>query len=211
MQTSPPPGAGADPFSAVEAITTAHLILIAAVAVIVLIAMVYGARLKRRRTLAQREEQERLDAYADEHRDALPVESSQVEAPPSAPVPPAEPGAISPREGQRPLPPVPPAQVQSQSQTQTQTQTFPEPVAASPAGGPVTQLKGLGPKVAARLAELGITCVGQIAALDDDAADAIDASLGAFQGRLARDRWVEQARFLAAGDRAGFEAVFGRL
>ncbi len=205
MQTSPPPGAGADPFSAVEAITTAHLILIAVVAVIVLIAMVYGARLKRRRTLARREEQERLEAYADEHRDAQPVETR-----PSSLVAPAERTAVPPGDQeQRPLDPVPPAPAQVQSQSQTQT--FPEPVAASPAGGPVTQLKGLGPKVAARLAELGITCVGQIAALDDDAANAIDAKLGAFQGRLARDRWVEQARFLAAGDRAGFEAVFGRL
>ncbi len=205
MQTSSPSGAGADPLSAVEAITTAHLTLIAVVAVIVLIAMVYGARLKRRRTLAQREEQERLDAYADEHCDAQPVET-----PLSAPVPPAEPAAISSGEQERrPASPVQlaPAQVQFQSQTQT----FPDPIAGSPASGPVTQLKGLGPKVAARLAELGITSVGQIAALDDDAADAIDGKLGAFQGRLARDRWVEQARFLAAGDRAGFEAVFGRL
>ena len=75
----------------------------------------------------------------------------------------------------------------------------------------MTLLKGLGPKVAARLAELGITSVGQIAALSDDEAERLDAQLGAFSGRLARDRWIEQARFLAAGDRAGFEAVFGRL
>ncbi|PAX07426.1 hypothetical protein CKY28_14200 [Sphingomonas lenta] len=81
----------------------------------------------------------------------------------------------------------------------------------SPADGPVTQLKGLGPKVAARLAELGITTVGQIAALDADQAQALDGRLGPFAGRLHRDRWIEQARFLAAGDRAGFEAVFGKL
>lgn len=84
-------------------------------------------------------------------------------------------------------------------------------VASSPADGPVTQLKGLGPKVATRLAELGITRIGQIAALDEDSAQELDAQLGAFSGRMARDRWIEQARFLAAGDRAGFEAVFGKL
>ena len=72
-------------------------------------------------------------------------------------------------------------------------------------------LKGLGPKVAAALADRGITTVGQIAALDTSEAEALDADLGAFRGRLARDRWVEQARFLAAGDVKGFEAVFGRL
>lgn len=91
-----------------------------------------------------------------------------------------------------------------------------EPVASAPidtaaADGPVTQLKGLGPKVATRLGELGITTVGQIAALSDDEATALDAQLGAFAGRMGRDRWQEQARFLAAGDRAGFESVFGRL
>jgi len=82
---------------------------------------------------------------------------------------------------------------------------------ASPGDGPVTQLKGLGPKVAARLAELGVTTVSQVAALDADQAADLDARLGPFTGRLHRDRWVEQARFLAAGDRVGFEAVFGKL
>lgn len=79
------------------------------------------------------------------------------------------------------------------------------------ADGPVTQLKGLGPKLADRLAALGITTVGQIAALTDDDAAALDAQLGPFTGRMASDRWLEQARFLAAGDVKGFEAVFGRL
>jgi predicted flap endonuclease-1-like 5' DNA nuclease len=72
-------------------------------------------------------------------------------------------------------------------------------------------LKGLGPKVAARLGESGITTVRHLAALDDDEAARLDAQLGSFSGRMSRDRWLEQARFLAAGDKAGFEAVFGRL
>ncbi|HEX8553239.1 MAG TPA: hypothetical protein VF695_00900 [Sphingomonas sp.] len=75
----------------------------------------------------------------------------------------------------------------------------------------LTQLKGLGPKVAARLNELGIGSVAQMAALDDGTAADVDDQLGTFAGRLTRDRWVEQARFLAAGDRAGFEARFGKL
>lgn len=92
----------------------------------------------------------------------------------------------------------------------------PAPIAdASPstdaANGPLTQLKGLGPKVETRLGELGFTTVGQLAALRDDQAAELDAQLGAFAGRLSRDRWIEQARFLAAGDVKGFEAVFGRL
>ncbi len=85
--------------------------------------------------------------------------------------------------------------------------------AATPvsADAPVTTLKGLGPKVAARLSELGVTTVGQIAALTDAEAEALDAELGAFRGRMSRDRWIEQARLLSAGDRTGFEAAFGRL
>ena len=56
-----------------------------------------------------------------------------------------------------------------------------------------------------------MTTVGQLAALDQAEAEALDARLGPFTGRMNRDRWLEQARFLAAGDRAGFEAVFGKL
>jgi predicted flap endonuclease-1-like 5' DNA nuclease len=87
------------------------------------------------------------------------------------------------------------------------------PAAASAAlgDGSVTMIKGLGPKVAVRLAEHGITHVDQLAALSEDEAVALDAKLGTFSGRMARDRWIEQARLLAAGDRAGFEATFGKL
>ena len=75
----------------------------------------------------------------------------------------------------------------------------------------MSTLKGLGPKLAARLGELGISTVGQVAALSPEQAAALDAQLGPFAGRMERDRWIEQARFLAAGDTAGFERVFGRL
>ena len=86
------------------------------------------------------------------------------------------------------------------------------PVSAqSYADGPVTQLKGLGPKVATQLGALGVTTVGQMAALSESEAQSIDAQLGNFTGRMGRDRWIEQARLLAAGDKAGFEAVFGKL
>jgi predicted flap endonuclease-1-like 5' DNA nuclease len=86
----------------------------------------------------------------------------------------------------------------------------PAPV-QSYADGPVTQLKGLGPKVAAQLGALGVSTIGQMAALSESEAQSIDAQLGNFTGRMGRDRWIEQARLLAAGDKAGFEAVFGKL
>ena len=80
-----------------------------------------------------------------------------------------------------------------------------------PEDQPITLLKGLGPKLTQKLAEHGITTVGDMAALSEAQAQALDAQLGPFSGRMARDRWLEQARLLASGDRQGFEAVFGRL
>ena len=93
-----------------------------------------------------------------------------------------------------------PATMQSQSQSS----------APAGEGDDLTQIKGLGPKLAAALAGLGITRYDQIAGWDEGDIDRIDARLGRFQGRIRRDNWVEQAKFLASGDRAGFENRFGR-
>ncbi len=90
-----------------------------------------------------------------------------------------------------------------------------EPVpAAQPATAPgddLTRIKGLGPKIADQLSMLGITTFTQIAAWDEAEIDRIDAQLGRFQGRIRRDDWPGQAKLLAAGDTAGYEATFGRL
>lgn len=73
------------------------------------------------------------------------------------------------------------------------------------------RMKGVGPKLASLLQTKGLTRFDQIAALTPEEVDAIDADLGAFKGRLVRDRIVEQAAYLARGDQAGYEAAFGRL
>jgi predicted flap endonuclease-1-like 5' DNA nuclease len=75
----------------------------------------------------------------------------------------------------------------------------------------LTQLKGVGPKLSARLAELGVTSFAQIAAWTEADITAIDAQLSTFAGRATRDNWVEQAGYLARGDHAGYEAKFGKL
>jgi predicted flap endonuclease-1-like 5' DNA nuclease len=72
-------------------------------------------------------------------------------------------------------------------------------------------IKGLGPKLVALLHGLGITTFAEIAAWSEADIDRIDPQLGAFAGRIRRDNWVEQAKFLAAGDKAGFEGKFGKL
>jgi predicted flap endonuclease-1-like 5' DNA nuclease len=93
-------------------------------------------------------------------------------------------------------------------------ETSPAPARAPPptAGGDdLTRIKGLGPKIAALLGSLGVTSFAQIAAWDEAEIDRIDAQLGDFAGRIRRDNWVEQAKFLAANDIEGFEAKFGAV
>ena len=78
-------------------------------------------------------------------------------------------------------------------------------------GDDLQRMKGVGPKLASLLQARGLTRFEQIAALSPEDVAAIDADLGAFKGRLTRDRVVEQASYLARGDQAGYEAAFGRL
>lgn len=73
------------------------------------------------------------------------------------------------------------------------------------------RLKGVGPKFVARLHELGITRFDQLAGLNANEAAHLDERMGPFQGRLLRDRVIEQADYLARGDIDGFEEKFGRL
>lgn len=78
-------------------------------------------------------------------------------------------------------------------------------------GDDLQAMKGVGPKLAGILRGQGLNRFDQIAALDADDLARLDAHLGAFKGRLSRDRIVEQAAFLARGDREGYERAFGRL
>jgi len=75
----------------------------------------------------------------------------------------------------------------------------------------LSRLKGVGPKFVARLNELGITRYDQLAGLNANEAAHLDERMGPFRGRLARDRVVEQADYLARGDLDGFEEKFGKL
>lgn len=87
------------------------------------------------------------------------------------------------------------------------------PVIPGPAGPPdnLQTMKGVGPKLAAQLNECGITRFDQLAGLGANEVVMIDDRMGAFRGRIHRDRLVEQAAYLARGDTDGFEATFGRL
>lgn len=121
---------------------------------------------------------------------------------PKASVPPAQP-APTPKPVPAPQPVATPAPVAAPA---------PEPVAsAAPAADDLLLLKGVGPKLNAVLKEQGVTSFAQIAAWTDADIATIDPKLGTFQGRPVRDHWVDQAKYLAAGDIPGFEAKYGKI
>lgn len=73
------------------------------------------------------------------------------------------------------------------------------------------RIKGVGPKFADSLHALGFHRYEQLAHLTPTEIERIDAQLGAFRGRLTRDRVIEQADYLARNDLDGFEQSFGKL
>ena len=72
-------------------------------------------------------------------------------------------------------------------------------------------LKGVGPKFAEALHAAGFFNFGQIAGLSPVEIERLDRQLGAFAGRITRDRIVEQADYLSRNDADGFEQRFGKL
>jgi predicted flap endonuclease-1-like 5' DNA nuclease len=69
----------------------------------------------------------------------------------------------------------------------------------------------VGPRLAKLLNELGVLRYDQIAAWTPEDASEVNRHLGSFAGRIDKDRWIEQAKLLAAHDVTGFEARFGKL
>ena len=70
---------------------------------------------------------------------------------------------------------------------------------AAPRGAPddLAKLTGVGPQIVKKLNEHGVFHYWQIAAMTKDESDKLDADLK-FNGRIARDNWVDQARTLLA-------------
>jgi predicted flap endonuclease-1-like 5' DNA nuclease len=177
------------------------MILIAIAMALALAIIWWGARQRRRRAKVEA----RHDVAVETHVSAAPVEA--VLAEPAEAMPLMPPLVVPAPPPPAPSPP-PPADVAPVVAPTPLSVARPVEVAQRDELG---RMKGVGPKLAARLAELGYTRFEQIAALTPAEADALDAQLGSFRGRLTRDRWVEQATYLANDDRAGFEAAFGRL
>lgn len=182
---------------------TLSFVLIAIGIALALFILFWGTRLAVKRRQARAELAERGE---------LPVHDADPPAPaaelpaPTAPESPSQPAAAAIADE-----PIAAAAALTESPATLAADAAAAQPPAPAAQDDLTRLKGVGPKLAARLGELGITGFAALAALDDAQAHALDAQLGSFQGRMFRDRWIEQARFLAAGDKAGYEAVFGKL
>lgn len=99
------------------------------------------------------------------------------------------------------------------AELQQQLADFNPPVSDTMVQNPdnLMQLKGVGPRLAKTLYDMGIGHFSTIAAWNHDDIRRIDAVLGPFAGRIERDEWVEQARYLAANDFEGFAKRFGKL
>lgn len=182
----------------IGSLTTAHLILIALLALVVIGVIILAARI-RARAARQRvdagEASERLSEISEADLPTAPL------PPPLADTPP--PLADTPIVAAAPLDAAPATLAGDMEPVRDTPQTA--------EADDLTRMKGVGPKLASQLASLGYSRFSQIATLSQIEADALDAQLGTFRGRLARDRVVEQAGYLAKGDVAGFESVFGKL
>jgi predicted flap endonuclease-1-like 5' DNA nuclease len=73
------------------------------------------------------------------------------------------------------------------------------------------RMKGVGPKFADALHAQGFSRFEQLAHLTPTEIERLDGQLGAFSGRLTRDRVVEQADYLSRHDTDGYQQVFGKL
>jgi predicted flap endonuclease-1-like 5' DNA nuclease len=78
-------------------------------------------------------------------------------------------------------------------------------------GDDFCRMKGVGPKFGSALHGLGFHRFEQLAHLTATEIERLDAQLGAFSGRITRDRVVEQAAYLARKDIDGYEQRFGKL
>jgi len=72
-------------------------------------------------------------------------------------------------------------------------------------------IKGVGPKLNTLLNNLGVTRFDQIAEWKEAEIAEVDQYLDTFSGRITRDAWIDQAKFLAKDDIAGFEKKYGKL
>jgi predicted flap endonuclease-1-like 5' DNA nuclease len=92
--------------------------------------------------------------------------------------------------------------------------TAPEAAAAAAApasADDLTRIEGIGPKMALKLGEAGLTTFAALAATPVERLEALIAAAGARFKLVRPQTWPEQAALLAAGDETGFAALTAQL
>lgn len=128
-----------------------------------------------------------------------------VAAPEPAPAPPPEP-VVAP-----PAAPVEPVAAPVAEPAATPSADQPNIPAAVGEPDNLRLIKGVGPKLNTLLNSLGVTRFDQIAEWKEAEIIEVDQYLDTFSGRITRDAWIDQAKFLAKDDIAGFEKKYGKL
>lgn len=167
------------------------------------------------------------DGLLEKAGDAVPA--SPAAAPVVAPDPEPEPTA-TPAPDAAPQPKPVPVAVKSKPKPKPTPTPKPrvkkaavaKPAAPPPAGKPnipqaegapdnLRLIKGVGPKLTTLLTNLGVTRFDQIAAWKEAEIAEVDQYLESFAGRITRDSWIDQAKYLAKDDIPGFEKKYGKL
>lgn len=96
--------------------------------------------------------------------------------------------------------------VKAPTEPEPEAEADPQPTSDAPLAEPetetppisddLTRIKGLGPKAAAKLSELGVTSLAQIANWTDEDVSRMDDAING-RGRIERDDWVKQAKALS--------------
>ena len=108
---------------------------------------------------------------------------------------------------------VKPAETQEPETTETATPAANNPKIPAAVGEPdnLRLIKGVGPELNKLLISLGVTRFDQIADWKEAEITEVDQYLDTFSGRITRDAWIDQSKFLAKDDIAGFEKKYGKL
>lgn len=145
-------------------------------------------------------------------------EAAPAPTPTPTPEPAPEPAAPAPVVTEQPKPVVTPAPALRPRTRPVAADTAPPPPPGKPnippaVGEPdnLRLIKGVGPKLNSLLNNLGITRFDQIAEWKEAEIEEVDKYLESFSGRITRDSWIGQAKFLAKDDIAGFEQKYGKL
>ena len=137
-----------------------------------------------------------------------PAETRAEPAPPAAAVPEAAPPA--PKAAAETVAPATKPQAEPVAAAGS-TESAPKIPAAVGEPDNLRLIKGVGPKLNTLLISLGVTRFDQIAGWKEAEINEVDQYLGTFSGRITRDAWIDQAKFLAKDDIAGFEKKYGKL